>query len=884
MTLIPSTLVLLAATCLVMRLLIVRVRLRRKEGFVEISPRYRPFFRQFGVTKAADFLALPGETPHIVSGHPDRNVARITLAANGRQWNAFLKCEHRVTWRIRVSNAVAGFGLVSRSLREAWTLQALQREGLPGPEWLAAGEDGQGRAFLLVREAPGMELRAVLAAEREPRQRQRIARRLGATLARLHTAGFHHPDLYAHHLLLDCHKDTICLLDWQRACLRSVLPWHERGRGLAALHASVDDALATPEERLLFLRAYWRSSSPLGVSWQAAVQKIEAQARRLLRLRHIREKRQPPVPQQAWICLDGEALCVTPALQQRCGEQIQDYLSLRSEEDAAGPSLRRRWPALPDAARTLLVRRTQRTTVSPEQRQAALLLRLQRHGIIAPQVLALGQHRADDGRVESFLLTEPLTQTCSLEAWLAYRTRRRTRPAESKRSWSVLRQAGALLRRLHEASCYLDFGPAGCGLAVHQADGKLDVVLDNVNDVTPRRRRQPRRAARDLRRMQQMFRWAGCSRSDLGRFRAGYLCKNPKSEIRNPKEIQKKKSEIANRSAKGIEDSINHYGLVFPSDFGFRISDFSLWRRLLLGVRRWRQRSDWPRFVGPDWTERIMDVAITDRFHAKQGRATGRWIIAGPTEERARHLAVYLKRHYELPWWRGWLATLWPRRNWSPAWREWQQLESARRQGIPVPRPIAVAEYVGPWGQLRSCLAVEELAGMVSLQEAIPLAAVRQDAQSFRHWKHGLVAEMARLTRMLHDRRCFHKDLYLCHIFIAAQDTHEVPAEGWRGRLHLIDLHRLNHHSLLWRVWQTKDLAELLYASSIIGVDARDRLAFWRAYRGDGPHRPRCWWTRWFILYRWRRYRRHNARRLNALDLSPYIGDSRPQYESRLLS
>ena len=29
----------------------------------------------------------------------------------------------------------------------------------------------------------------------------------------------------------------------------------------------------------------------------------------------------------------------------------------------------------------------------------------------------------------------------------------------------------------------------------------------------------------------------------------------------------------------------------------------------------------------PDWADRIMDVAVTDRFHAKQGRSTGRWVL-----------------------------------------------------------------------------------------------------------------------------------------------------------------------------------------------------------------------------------------------------------------
>jgi heptose I phosphotransferase len=251
-----------------------------------------------------------------------------------------------------------------------------------------------------------------------------------------------------------------------------------------------------------------------------------------------------------------------------------------------------------------------------------------------------------------------------------------------------------------------------------------------------------------------------------------------------------------------------------------------------------------------------MDVAVTDRFSAKQGRSTGRWVLHRPGEGR---LAVYLKRHYQLPWWQGLLAALWPRAGWSPALQEWKHLEWARQQGVPVPAVVAAAEYIGPWGRLQSFLAVEELAGMLPLHEAIPLAATRLDAPTFRRWKRTLVAEMARLTRMLHDRRCFHKDLYLCHFYVAADDTTCLPS--WRGRVFLIDLHRLTRHAWTWRLWQTKDLAALLYSSEVPGVDARDQLAFWSHYRGAGPRRGADRWLLRFVLFKWRRYRQHNLRR-----------------------
>jgi heptose I phosphotransferase len=281
----------------------------------------------------------------------------------------------------------------------------------------------------------------------------------------------------------------------------------------------------------------------------------------------------------------------------------------------------------------------------------------------------------------------------------------------------------------------------------------------------------------------------------------------------------------------------------------------TLWQRLRHGARRLWQRPDWARFAGPDWADWIMAAAVTDRFHAKQGRSTGRWIL----ETKGRCLAVYLKRHYQLPWWRGLLAAVWPGRGWSPALQEWRHLQWARAQGIPVPAAVAAGEYIGPWGRLQSFLAVEELADMLPLHEAIPAAAARLDSDTFARWKRGLIRELVRLTRALHDRRHFHKDLYLCHFYVPREDTARLT--DWRGRVHLIDLHRLGPHPWTWRLWQVKDLAQLLYSSEVAGVTARDRLRFWRMYLGAGRRSPSGRWLRRWVLFKWQRYRRHNHKR-----------------------
>ena len=111
---------------------------------------------------------------------------------------------------------------------------------------------------------------------------------------------------------------------------------------------------------------------------------------------------------------------------------------------------------------------------------------------------------------------------------------------------------------------------------------------------------------------------------------------------------------------------------------------------------------------------------------------------------------------------------------------------------------------------------------------------------------------------------------YLCHFFLARQDTADVP-EGWRGRVFLIDLHRLARHRWTWRLWQMKDLAQLLYSAAVPGLGVRDQLYFWQAYCGTGPGRGAGRWLRRGVLIKCWRYRYHNARHraAKAEDLGP---------------
>jgi tRNA A-37 threonylcarbamoyl transferase component Bud32 len=394
-------------------------------GFLTINTCYRDLLERHGLTCPERLAALPGL---IVTGHPGRHVARV--AVGGAM--AYLKREHRVRWWNRLRSAVAGCGLASLALREARALAALRVAGVACPEWMAAGEDDQGRAFLLLADLPGtVDLRQYLRDRQEaaPAERYRFARDLGAALAGIHAAGFDHPDLYAKHVLVTPETGRCHFLDWQRSRQRGRVGWGRRVRDLAALDATLAEEFATGRERLACLRGYLTASGSVGRIFNPSVSntdglKIRPTARdvrrasqHLLRHRHIRKERAspPPVSGQGVLWLDGEALCVTQEFWDEIGGAVPDWLPLPS----AGRGTSGSAVALPGGRRGWLVRRwcdrplawlwcvlRRRPLLSPELREAGALFRRQKHGLAAARVLAFGQRRPRPWRTESFLLTE----------------------------------------------------------------------------------------------------------------------------------------------------------------------------------------------------------------------------------------------------------------------------------------------------------------------------------------------------------------------------------------------------------------------------------------------------------------------------------------------
>lgn len=422
-------------------------------GWVEFHPRYRERLAVSGLLTAEAILGLPGE---IVSGHPDRHVLRVELAGWDRA--CFLKRQHCIGWRERLRQKLAGFGWSSRCQREARMLRDLDRAGFPGPQWIAFGEDGNGRAFLLVEElTDAVGLRQLLSdTQLSLDDSMRLADRLGQAVAELHAAGFTTPDLTAKHVFVNRESFAITLIDWQSARRVKRLSERERLRSLAALNASLSEQFAGTRERLRFLWAYSRVARKSGGAmprFSKTLREIERLSKRSSTRRSIRDQRQTLVtgPEQRLVWVADEAVCAVPEI------------ASVWPKPALVPPFYRVLPAtisirLPDGRPAELVRGQSfapfarlasylrgKPWRSPGVTFGRVLFHLQRYGIPAPQLYAFGQRETSRASAEWFALYEPPAGT-PLADWLA------TTDDDSLRQ-EVLEQAGYILRQLHDSGC-----------------------------------------------------------------------------------------------------------------------------------------------------------------------------------------------------------------------------------------------------------------------------------------------------------------------------------------------------------------------------------------------------------------------------------------------
>jgi heptose I phosphotransferase len=157
------------------------------------------------------------------------------------------------------------------------------------------------------------------------------------------------------------------------------------------------------------------------------------------------------------------------------------------------------------------------------------------------------------------------------------------------------------------------------------------------------------------------------------------------------------------------------------------------------------------------------------------------------------------------------------------AGQEWTAIQRLQQAGVPTMTAVAYGERGRNPADQHSFIVTEELAPTVSLEDYSIDWLAQPPAPRL---KRALIAEVARMTGMMHRAGVNHRDCYICH-FLLHTDT-EITPEHFR--LSVIDLHRAQTRSRITRRWRDKDLAGLYFSALGIGLTRRDKLRFLKGY------------------------------------------------------
>jgi len=157
------------------------------------------------------------------------------------------------------------------------------------------------------------------------------------------------------------------------------------------------------------------------------------------------------------------------------------------------------------------------------------------------------------------------------------------------------------------------------------------------------------------------------------------------------------------------------------------------------------------------------------------------------------------------------------------AGQEWLAIQRLQQVGVPTMTAVAYGEKGSNPADQHSFIVTEELAPTVSLED-LSMDWVKQPPQPVI--KHALIAEVARMTGMMHRAGVNHRDCYICHFLLHT----DKPLVADDFKLSVIDLHRAQVRSKIPLRWRNKDLAALYFSALDIGLTQRDKLRFLKGY------------------------------------------------------
>jgi len=148
----------------------------------------------------------------------------------------------------------------------------------------------------------------------------------------------------------------------------------------------------------------------------------------------------------------------------------------------------------------------------------------------------------------------------------------------------------------------------------------------------------------------------------------------------------------------------------------------------------------------------------------------------------------------------------------SKAAAEWRTLRRCAESGLPVPRPVAMAEKKSGPALEDSCLVVEALTSALPLNEYFERVLPALSPASAQKMRMSLAISLSHLAREVHSRGVFYRDLHAGNILIRS-------APDGAYELFLIDLHRALFPVRLMRWMKKRDLAQLCNSLPESAVD-----------------------------------------------------------------
>ena len=233
-------------------------------GRLEVNRAFLPLLESNGL---ATFKALMSHPGHAVAkcAIKERNTVRLDLETeSGEKKSFFLKryapptIRDRLKAYLRLKRPAPGAG---QEWHAMWTFMQL---GLPGPVPVAWGQDGGPSLVLsegvshVMRLSEWADRNFGEGSHRNPQAipaKHRIIEEVANIVARMHSKGLHHQDLYLCHFLCGSEQDglPLTLIDLQRVERHRRLPRRWQVKDLAQLHFSSAQYITRQD-----IRRFWK--------------------------------------------------------------------------------------------------------------------------------------------------------------------------------------------------------------------------------------------------------------------------------------------------------------------------------------------------------------------------------------------------------------------------------------------------------------------------------------------------------------------------------------------------------------------------------------------------------------------------------------------------